>query len=323
MFEHARLRAPRREHGYCTDDNARALVAVVREGGLDRLGAVYLRFVEAAQLPDGRFHNRRDAGGAWEDPVGSDDSQGRALFGLGVAGAVRAFDAGAAAFDSPSPRANAYAVLGAAELVGLRPGHEPALALLGRASRRLGSVSADPEWPWPELRLAYDNARLAEARIAAGVALERPVLLDEGLDLLRWLVSVQTHQGHFSFTPVGGWASGEPRPRFDQQPIEAGAMAEACARAFEASGEAGFAELVELATRWFLGENDGGIALLDPRSGGCRDGLEQDGRNENQGAESTLAAIAAFQAAARSARRSSSVETEAAPTLRSAAPYVR
>src|SRR5262249_10148723 len=78
LFEHALLREPRREHGYCTDDVARALVAVVREGHapwLDRLRAVYLRFVEDAQLPDGRFHNRRAAGGAWADEVGSGDSQ--------------------------------------------------------------------------------------------------------------------------------------------------------------------------------------------------------------------------------------------------------
>src|SRR5262249_39235934 len=120
LFEHALFREPRREHGYCPDDVARALVAVSREGHapwLDRLRAVYLSFVLDAQLPDGRFHNRRAAGGAWVDEVGSDDSQGRALFGLGVAGSVAAFDAGAAALDSPSPRTNAYAVLGAAELL--------------------------------------------------------------------------------------------------------------------------------------------------------------------------------------------------------------
>jgi hypothetical protein len=81
-----------------------------------------------------------------------------------------------------------------------------------------------------------------------------------------------------------------------------------------------FAELADLAARWLVGENDVGIGLLDPESGGCCDGLDREGRNENQGAESTLAGIAALQAAARSARSSSSADTEAAPTLRSAAP---
>jgi hypothetical protein len=311
VFEHALFREPRREHGYCTDDNARALVVSLREG---RPGGVYLRFVEEAQRTDGRFHNRRDIDGHWADEVGSDDSQGRALLGLGVAGSP-AFDTGAAAFDSLSPRANAYAVLGAAELLALRPGHGPALELLSRCVPRLGTTGPDPDWPWPESRLAYDNARLAEAKIAAGGS-----VLEEGVELLRWLVATELREGHFSFTPAGGWGPGEPRPGFDQQPIEAGAMAEACARAYAATGEEAFSDLAALAARWFLGENDTGVPLLDLETGGCCDGLEREGRNENQGAESTLAAIAAFQAAARSAASSASIDTEAAPTFRSAAP---
>jgi hypothetical protein len=319
LFEHARFEEPNREHGYCTDDNARALAVTVRAG---ESSEVYLRFVEDAQLPDGRFHNRRALDGSWADEVGSDDSQGRAIFGLGIAGSVAAFDRGAAAFASVWPRANAYAAIGAAELLARHPGHPPALALLERTVPRLGAPSADPLWPWSESRLAYDNARLPEARIAAGVALWRPALVEEGVDELRWLARTERRDGHFSFTPVGGWAPPEPRPGFDQQPIEAGAMGEACARAYDATGEESFAGLAGLAARWFLGENDTGVTLVEPESGGCCDGLQRSGRNENQGAESTLAALAAFQAAARSARSSSGAETVAAPTFRSAAPYV-
>jgi hypothetical protein len=199
----------------------------------------------------------------------------------------------------------------------------PAAASLFEQSRPLlGTVSSDPDWPWPEARLAYDNPRLAEARIAAGVAFGEPALLEEGLALLRWLATTELREGQFSFTPAGGWARGEPRPGFDQQPIEAGAMADACARAVEAGAGDPFALLTELAAEWFLGANDTGVALLDRGTGGCCDGLERDGRNENQGAESTIAALSALQAAARSALSSSSVETLAAPTARSAAPYV-
>jgi hypothetical protein len=299
----------------------------VREGGgHERLYEVYLAFIEGAQRPDGRFHNRRAPGGAWADEVGSDDSQGRALFALGVAAgndrALDTFTAGAAAFVSTSPRANAYAALGAAELLAVRPRHDGALALLERVSRRLGTLSTERAWPWPELRLAYDNARLPEARIAAGAALSRPELVEEGVLLLRWLAWEEQRDGHFSFTPAGGRGPGDPRPGFDQQPIEAGAMAEACARAYAATGDLSFASLAALAARWLLGENDTGVPLLDPETGACCDGLERDGRNENRGAESTLAGIAALQAAARSAPSSWSTETDAAPTLRSAAPYV-
>jgi hypothetical protein len=314
---------------------ARGLAVVCREPEPPAgLAGVYLGFVEQAQRGDGRFHNRRSAGtsGAFTDEVGSDDSQGRALYGLGVAfanssgdlagRALRAFESGAPAFDSPSPRANAWAAIGAAEVEMRQPANAAAAALFARTRARLGAVANTRAWPWPEARLAYDNARLAEARIACGVAFDEPALLEEGLALLRWLAAIELREGHFSFAPVGGWASGEPRPGFDQQPIEAGAMADACLRAFEATGDEHFAELCELTALWFLGANDIGTVLLDEATGGCCDGLERNGRNENQGAESTLAALSALQAAARSARSSSSVETLAAPTARSAAPYV-
>lgn len=314
---------------------ARGLAVVCREPEPpDGLAEIYLGFIEQAQRRDGRFHNRRSAGpsGHFTDDVGSDDSQGRALFGLGVAyangpdelaeRALRAFESGAPAFDSPSPRANAWAAIGAAEVATRQPANASAGALFARTRFRLGEVSELAAWPWPEARLAYDNAKLAEARIACGVAFDDRALLEEGLSLLRWLAAAELRDGHFSFTPVGGFAPGEPRPGFDQQPLEAGTMADACLRAYEATGDEHFAALCALAARWFLGANDTGAVLLDEVTGGCCDGLERDGRNENQGAESTLAALSALQAAARSARSSSSVETLAAPTARSAAPYV-
>jgi hypothetical protein len=223
------------------------------------------------------------------------------------------------------PRSNAYAVLGAVEVLGARPRGAAARSLLEVAVPRLGSLSADPAWPWPEARLAYDNARLAEARIAAGAALDDQTLLDEGLRLLDWVVAEETCGDHFSFTPVGGRGPWDPSPAFDQQPIEAAAMADACARAFDATHEERWAAACERAAEWFVGVNDVSIPLLDPVTGGCSDGLEAAGCNCNQGAESTLAMISALQRArglqaARSAASSSAVLTLAAPTQRSAAP---
>ena len=343
VFEHALLATPRPEDGYCTDDVARALAVVSREPDraavLEELAFTCLAFLERAQLDDGRFHNRlsADPETGWTDDVGSDDANGHALFGLGVAvnsgngelarRALACFERGAPAFSSTSPRSNGQAVLGAAEVAGTHyPGHPAATALFERASGHLGRLTGRPDWPWPEARLAYDNARLAEARIAGGLAFGDADLVREGLVLLTWLVEVEQRGDHFSFTPAGGWAPGEPRPGFDQQPVEAGAMADACGRAFDATGDARWAELGALAARWFLGRNDTGVELFDRSTGGCCDGLEREGRNENQGAESTLALISALQqarrlqAAVRNAASSSPVETNAAPTQRSAAP---
>ena len=344
LFEHAKLTAPRVEHGYCTDDVARALIAVMQEPHrtpeLERLAETYLSFIERAQLPDGRFHNRLSAKGLWHE-VGVDDTIGRALWALGVVSADAAhgeqrerarvlFEAGAG-FRTSSPRANAFTVLGAVELLEAKP-HRPvgrAWELLEAAAGGLGHVSPAPGWPWPEARLAYANAVLAEARLAAGVALGDEPLVIEALELLAWLVQTETNGDHFSFAPVGGWAPGEPRPGFDQQPIEAAAMANACARAFEVTGDPRWATWGIRAAEWFLGANDAGIPLLDAAHGGGKDGLGPDGTNENQGAESTLALITAFQqarrlqAALRRAPSTSAVSTQAAPTHRSAAPYVK
>ena len=84
--------------------------------------------------------------------------------------------------------------------------------------------------------------------------------------------------------------------QFDQQPIEIAAIADACARAFALTGDPQWHHGVRMAASWFLGDNDSGIVMVDEAGGGY-DGLEPRGRNENRGAESTLAALATFQRA--------------------------
>jgi hypothetical protein len=310
VWEHARYASPRIEHGYCTDDNARALIVVCRQPDptpdLIDLATVYLSFLKDASLATGGFHNRRDKDGSWTDTIGPDDSQGRAIWGLGTAAsngptttirweAVELFERHAS-FDSASPRANAFAMLGAGQVNETSPGHPLAAQILQRGFERIRSRH-DADWPWPEDRLAYDNARLPQALVSAGVHLSENRLLQEGLGLLEWLARVETRDGHFSFAPVGGWASGERRPSFDQQPVEAGAMADACATAWSVTGDPIWKDRVTLAARWFMGLNDTGVTLYDVATGGGRDGLTREGVNQNQGAESTLAALSALQQA--------------------------
>ncbi len=316
LYEHARWAGVRREHGYCVDDVARALVVVCREADppavADGLREQYLGFVLEAQGADGRSRNRRGADLRWWDRPGVEDCWGRALHGLGAAVACRAaphlHEEALAAFErgarwrSPHRRATAFAAVGAAEVLGAVPGHAGARALLADAAaslRRPADRSAAP-WPWPEPRLTYANAAVPEALVAAGAALGDARLLDEGLHLLGWLLEVQTRQRHLSLVPVGGWGPGDlldAGPGFDQQPIEAGALADACARAAAVTGDEAWLAGVRLAAEWFLGANDVGTPLLDPLTGGGCDGLHRRGRNENQGAESTLALLSTLQQA--------------------------
>jgi hypothetical protein len=138
-----------------------------------------------------------------------------------------------------------------------------------------------------------------ETLIAAGVALREPDLLATGVGMLDWLVRTETSGSWISVAPVGGWVTGEPRPGFDQQPIEVAALADACARAFDVTGDPRWRADVLRCEAWFAGANDAGIPLYDAETGGGFDGLELGGRNENQGAESTLAMLSVLQQARR------------------------
>ena len=163
----------------------------------------------------------------------------------------------------------------------------------------IAAPNGDPAWPWPEPRLTYANAVLAEAMIAAGVALDDPALRQRGLDLLGWLVEYETADGHFSPTPVAGRGAEDVRPAFDQQPIEVSTLADACARAAAVDASPIWPDGVRAAAAWFLGANDAGQLMWDPETGGGFDGLHADGVNRNQGAESTLAVISTLQHARR------------------------
>lgn len=308
LFEHARYAEPRPEHGSCVDDVARGLVVVTREPDPDAtvvgLRRAYLDFVLAAQDADGRFRNRRDRDGRWTDEPGVADHWGRAIWALGTVAATGepaqrgiALDSADRAMRHRSPwwHAMAYAALGAAEVLRVHPDHARARALLVDARTLLRAAPTDTAWPWPDERLTYANALLPEALVAIGTALGDGTALAQGLDLLRWLVALETRDGRLSVTPVGGWRPGEPRPAFDQQPVEVTALAEACWRALEATGAEQWRREVDRCVAWFLGANDVGAPLYDQVTGGGRDGLEADGVNENQGAESTLAALATLQ----------------------------
>lgn len=311
LYEHAVLTEPRPEHGYCVDDVARALVVVCRTTGRDgaQLDLVdqYLAFVLGAQRPDGAVVNRRREDGEWTGSPSFEDCWGRALWGLGAViaspadeltrhRALRAFEVSAAA-RSPSLRSMAFAGLGAAEVLSVLPDHPSACALLRTAADRVSAAGPDPRWP--EDRLHYANAVLPEVLIAAGQRLGDAQALADGLRMLGWLLDRETSDGHLSVTPVGGRGLDDTDADTvgDQQPIEVAALADACARAYDVTGGPAWADAVALAASWFFGANDAGVTMVDLASGGGCDGLEAGGRNENQGAESTLALISTLQSA--------------------------
>ena len=200
----------------------------------------------------------------------------------------------------------AYGILGISDFLERFPGHRVFEGLRSDLAGRLFQRwcdAAKPQWNWFEDRLGYDNARLCEALFISGKATGNPDQFEAGLDALRWLMKLQTAaRGHFR--PIGTQTFGadyrQPQP-FDQQPLEAWAAVSACLTAARLTGDRWWKHEAERAFAWFLGENDLGIPVADIARGACFDGLHPDRRNANQGAESTLAYLAALTAMSRAA----------------------
>lgn len=329
VFEHAEHASPRREHGYCLDDVARGLVVATREEGRSPFAAglvdTYLRFTESAVQDDGRAHNRLNQWGAWTDEPAVGDWWGRAVLALGFTAAhstrpgtrrrARATFDRAARARSPHLRAMVSATIGAAEVLSREPGAEPARSLLIDGAARIPEAQ-HADWRWPEDRLRYGNATIAEALLAAGAALGDARLTERGLAALTFLLQLETRDGHLSVTGVHGRGRGEREPQFDQQPIEVAAIADAAARAYRLGHGSRWLDAVRLSRAWFLGDNDAGVVMVDLETGAGFDGLHTASRNDNRGAESTLAALSTFQQFRRSTgnRSTASSPTGNSPT---------
>ena len=275
IFEHAARLEPRREHGYTTEDAARALVVTARwqpdTDTATTLSRTYLTFIRGSIVEGETVRNRMSPDRDWVGPP-SADAHGRTIWGLCLAAAESAseeiVDAALSCLDrlwtvdDPSIRPWVYTGLGATALLRSDPTNRWARALADEALRRLPEPHGSG-WIWPESRLTYDNARLPQCLIGLGVTLERPETVKDGLSLLTWLVGLERDQDRFSFASVGGRGPGDTKPAFDQQPLEATAMADACVAAWEATGDESWHELALQAVGWFLGRNDLGAGSVD------------------------------------------------------------
>ncbi len=311
MLQHAIGIVPDRRHGYCLDDNARALMLMnvatsLAEDERTARSAVYASFVQHAWNEDKRlFRNFMRFDRTWCEDEGSDDSNGRALWALGATlerapdpalrdWAAGWFDTAAPAIaELGSPRAIAFAMLGAAASLRARPDHRGSRALLAKGGdflERLLAGARRPDWAWFEAVLGYDNPRLSQALIEAGTALGEERFTRPGLETLEWIARQQIGAAG-QFRPIGSESFGRSHGYlpFDQQPLEAQAAIEAAASAYAATGEKRWIEHAKAAWNWFLGANDRGAILADLATGRCRDGVTPRGPNANCGAESILA----------------------------------
>ena len=320
MLQHATFTVPNYGEGYTTDDNARALLLTILIEQLGQteslatkhLATRYLAFLGNALNPvNGRFRNLLTYARTWSEVQGSEDCHGRALWALGTVlgrskdqalrGAAGHFFEIAlpAVVAFTSPRAWAFVLLGIQEYLSCFPGDRDAQrvsSLLATRLVELYGANQSPDWAWFEDVLAYSNARLPQAVLVAGYRNSDHQVTSVGLGTLNWLCQTQRCEKNNHFVPIGSqgfYRKGCERARFDQQPVEAGSTVSACLEAYRATGDDRWRKEAWSAFNWFLGDNDLQIALYDPITGGCRDGLHPERVNENQGAESTLAFLMA------------------------------
>jgi glycosyltransferase involved in cell wall biosynthesis len=314
ILQHACYSIPNNHEGYCTDDNARALVLTVlledlgkdsRE--LHQAASSYAAFLNYAfNAESGRFRNFMSFDRHWMEQDGSDESLGRAIWALGTcvgrsrrrsfqSWAVQLFEkALPACVNTTSPRTWALSLIGIHEYLRRLSGDRLVNQLRDTLTEKLIDLyedTASDDWPWFEDIASYNNARLPHALILSGRWSDNQRAMQIGLQSLRWLTEMQqSSQGRFRPIGCNGFCRrGEPAAEYDQQPIEAHAMVSAAIEAFAATDDLYWCEQAHLAFDWFLGRNDLGQPLYDTGTGGCHDGLQENWVNENQGAESTLA----------------------------------
>lgn len=313
LLQHAKYMTPDFNHGYCVDDNARGLIALTKYYSLNKDQGIlpliqkYLAFLYYAYNQDnGRFRNFMSYDRRWMELAGSEDSHARAIWGLGITVkeapnesirnmAMKLFLESLPTVEHfTSPRAWAFAALGLQAYLTTYSGDLSSLKIHNNLAEKIYELfknNATSDWPWCETTATYANASLPHVLISARKWNSNNEMFETGLKVLNWLLRVQTSsEGHLSIIGNDGWfKKNGNRAAFDQQPIEVKSLIDACLDAYAETGDKKWFNESEKCLGWFLGHNDLQQPVCDCKTGGCCDGLQHQGVNRNQGAESTLA----------------------------------
>lgn len=308
MYQHAKYTAPNLHHGYTTDDNARAVIAMTRYYNLYhdpeamKLFDTYLAFLLYSQDETGQVKNFMNFDRTWLKDEPPNDSLGRVLWAYGTVIAdppapaylslvKDAFDRTIEHVHKQYPRSMADAICGMKHYLKQFPGASDIKRHMALTADQLLVMYNDnkyPDWHWFEDNMTYDNAVLPHAMFIAAQTLGDKYL-DVAVKTCDFLIEKTFENNHFSFIGCNGWYERDgTKAKWDQQPIEAAGTIMMLSDAYERTKEKKYLTLQRKAFDWFLGNNDLNVPLYDFRTHGCCDGLTPTGANLNQGAESML-----------------------------------
>lgn len=316
VFHRAKATVPDRHHGYRTENNAMALIAVLMAQDhlndlstgrkLDALACRYLSFLDYALDSSDRFRAQLEYDRHWRDEPSPEDTHGIVVWALGEAVArcqVRGhMELAASLFQRAletcdkltHPHAWAYSLIGIHAYLRRFSGDSHARRARENLADRLFQQFKDhasDDWPWLTDQVDYAAPRLPHALLLSGRWMFNDEMIQVALRSLEWLHDVQTAQDG-QFAPVGsdGWyPRGGEKARFDQRPSDAAAAIDAALEAYRITNDDKWRARAHRCLNWFLGDNDLHLPLYNHNTGGCHDALLPHGVDENQSAEATLA----------------------------------
>jgi len=341
IIQHTDFSVPALRYGYSTDDVARALVALTQLINSEekaeefwKLITTYMSFLEHAQTDTGHFHNFMSYRGEFLDEKGSEDTLGRAIYGLGhvvscsyLSKNIRTLAHTLISKSRPEmenlshPRAKAYTMCGLYEM--LRTGIDADEFGSIFDSRRDAVKSGDSlmekdafesifvshadslvdlyetnhkeDWNWFGPTVTYSNAKLSESLLLAYNYTKDKTYRKIGLATLDFLTEIQWRGDFFDLVGNHGWYSyNGKKPLFDQQPIEAGYLTQAYVSAYDIVHDKRYLVLAKYSFEYFLGRNRLQTVMYDYSTGAVCDGLNSDGMNCNQGAEPVICYLMAL-----------------------------
>ncbi|TJZ63132.1 glycosyltransferase [Sphingobacterium olei] len=310
ILQHAKYATPNYHHGYCLDDNSRAMLLALMayelypSEELEGLISTYLNYVHYMQLDSGKFRNFMSFSNEFLDDEGTEDSFGRTIWSLGYLLKAAPFNSfyqmGKELFFNAVPhfktmksvRAVAYNIMGVTYYLEHQPNDKDVLAELSAMAHYIVSEyrqNSGENWQWFEKIISYDNALLPLSILRAGTILKDDVLIEVGMESFKFLDQLIFEKGYLSIIGNTKWyVEGAERSKFGQQPIEVSTVILLYDQTHKITQDEKYLTKMISSFQWFLGKNELHLSLYDPETKGCCDGLESHGVNRNQGAESTI-----------------------------------